>query len=143
MIFIQDHEKLEKLSKDLNKLKSKINEKDYKNSILISEDLLKKIRKISGTEELANRLDKLKSLLKKSELDSEKIVDQSLKTFNLYNKEIKWRSDANKNLLSELMKYNLVIKDNIGLRLQSKLTKDQAKYVASCNSIHRDISLNF
>ena len=41
------------------------------------------------------------------------------------------------------MKYNLVIKDNIGLRLQSKLTKDQAKYVASCNSVHRDISLNF
>ncbi len=143
VIFIQDHEKLEKLSTDLNKLKSKINEKDYKNSILISEDLLKKIRKISGTEELANRLDKLKSLLKKSELDSEKIVDQSLRTFNLYDKEIKWRSDANQNLLSELMKYNLVIKDNIGLRLQSKLTKDQAKYVASCNSIHRDISLNF
>ncbi len=70
-------------------------------------------------------------------------MNQSSKTFNLYNKEVKWRSDANKNLLSELMKYNLVIKDNIGLRLQSKLTKDQAKYVASCNSIHRDISLNF
>ena len=104
---------------------------------------MKKIRKISGTEEIANRLDKLKSLLNNSELDSEKIEDQSLKIFNLYNKEIEWRSDANKNLLSELMKYNLVIKDNIGLRLQSKLTKDQAKYVASCNSIHRDISLNF
>ncbi len=143
VIFIQDHEKLEKISTDLNKLKSKINEKDYKNSILISEDLLKKIRKISGTGEIANRLDKLKSLLNNSELDSEKIEDQSLKIFNLYNKEIEWRGDANKNLLSELMKYNLVIKDNIGLRLQSKLTKDQAKYVASCNSIHRDISLNF
>ena len=142
-IFIQDHEELEKLSTDVNKLKTKINEKDYKNSISISEDLLKKIRKISGTEELAIRFDDLKSLLNSSELDSEKIVDQSLKTFNLYNKEIKWRSDANENLLSKLMKYNLVIKDNIGLRLQSKLTKDQAKYVASCNSIHRDISLNF
>ena len=142
-IFIQDHKKLNKLSTDVNKLKNKINEKDYKNSILISEDTLKKIKKISGTEELANRLNELKSLLNNSELDSEKIVDQSLKTFNLYNKEIKWRSDANKNLLSELMKYNLVIKDNIGLRLQSKLTKDQAKYVASCNSVHRDISLNF
>ena len=142
-IFIQDHEELEKLSTDVNKLKTKINEKDYKNSISISEDLLKKIRKISGTEELAIRFDDLKSLLNSSELDSEKIVDQSSKTFNLYNKEIKWRSDANENLLSKLMKYNLVIKDNIGLRLQSKLTKDQAKYVASCNSIHRDISLNF
>ena len=45
--------------------------------------------------------------------------------------------------MPELEKYNLVIKDNIGLRLQSRLTKEQAKFVASCNSIHRDISLNF
>jgi len=46
-------------------------------------------------------------------------------------------------LLPELEKYNLIIKNNIGLRLQSRLTKDQAKFVAACNSIHRDISLNF
>ena len=45
--------------------------------------------------------------------------------------------------LKELEKYNLVIKDNIGLRLQSRLTKEQAKMVASCNAVHRDISLNF
>jgi hypothetical protein len=42
-----------------------------------------------------------------------------------------------------LMKYNSEIKNNIGLRLQSKLTKEQAKFVARCNSIHRDVSLNF
>ena len=61
----------------------------------------------------------------------------------LFDKEIKWRKDASKNLMPELEKYNLVIKNNIGLRLQSRLTKEQAKFVASCNSIHRDISLNF
>ena len=143
VIFIQDHERLGKLSTDINKLKIKINEKDYKNSISMIEGLLNKIRKISGTDEFANRLDDLKSLLNSSELDSDKIINQTSKTLNLFYKEVKWRSDANKNLLSELMKYNLVIKNNIGLRLQSKLTKDQAKYVASCNSIHRDISLNF
>ncbi len=142
-IFIQDHKKLNKLSTDVNKLKNKINEEDYKSSILIIDNLLKKIRKISGMDEFENRLDDLKSLLNSGELDSGKIINQSSNIFNLYDKEVKWRSDANKNLLSELMKYNLVIKDNIGLRLQSKLTKDQAKYVASCNSVHRDISLNF
>ena len=61
----------------------------------------------------------------------------------LYDKEVKWRKDASLNLMPELEKYNLVIKNNIGLRLQSRLTKEQAKFVASCNSIHRDISLNF
>ena len=45
--------------------------------------------------------------------------------------------------MPELIKYNEVIKPNIGLRLQSRLTKEQAKFVARCNSVHRDISLNF
>ena len=45
--------------------------------------------------------------------------------------------------MPELEKYNLVIKDNIGLRRQSRLTIEQAKWVASCNAQHRDISLNF
>ena len=61
----------------------------------------------------------------------------------MFDKEVKWRKNAAKNLMPELEKYNLVIKNNIGLRLQSRLTKDQAKLVAKCNSYHRDISLNF
>ena len=63
--------------------------------------------------------------------------------FTLFDQEVSWREEANKNLLPELIKYNEVIKDNIGLRLQSRLTKEQAKFVARCNSVHRDISLNF
>jgi len=41
----------------------------------------------------------------------------------LFDQEVSWRGDANKNLLPELMKYNEVIKNNIGLRLQSKINK--------------------
>ena len=77
------------------------------------------------------------------EVEEEKLISSSLETFNLFNKEVSWREDANKNLLPELMKYNEVIKNNIGLRRQSKLTKEQAKFVARCNSVHRDVSLNF
>ena len=40
-------------------------------------------------------------------------------------------------------KFDDAIKDTIGLRLQERLTKKQAKIVSSCRSIHRDISLNF
>jgi hypothetical protein len=60
----------------------------------------------------------------------------------LFEKEVNWRKDAEKNLMPELEKYNSVIKNNIGLRLQSRLTKDQAIFVAKCNSIHRDISFH-
>ena len=82
-------------------------------------------------------------LLDSEEIEVNKISDASSEAFILFDKEIKWRKDAAQNLMPELEKYNLVIKHNIGLRLQSRLTKEQAKFVASCNSIHRDISLNF
>ena len=88
-------------------------------------------------------MDDLLSLLDSEEKDINKISEASAEALILFDKEVKWRKDAEKNLMPELEKYNSVIKNNIGLRLQSRLTKDQAIYVAQCNSIHRDISLNF
>jgi len=142
-MFIKDHEKLNELSSDINNLKSNISNGDYENSISIIDSLFEKTGEISGTEELANRLDDLYSLLDSDEKELNKISDANSEVFMLYDKEVKWRKDASENLMPELEKYNLVIKHNIGLRLQSRLTKDQAKFVARCNSVHRDISLNF
>ena len=61
----------------------------------------------------------------------------------MYNSEIKWRNRAKSELLPQLEAFDDSIKDTIGLRLQERLTLEQAKFVSSCRSIHRDISLNF
>ena len=142
-MFIKDHDKLSELSPDINNIKKNINNQNYENSISIIESLFDKLGEISGTEEFANRLDDLLSLLDSENKDTNKISDASSEAFTLFDKEVKWRKNAAKNLMPELEKYNLVIKNNIGLRLQSRLTKGQAKLVAKCNSVHRDISLNF
>ena len=143
VMFIKDHEKLNELSPDVNNLRKNIGNEDYKNSISIIDNLFEKLGEISGTEEFANRLDDLYSLLDSEEMEVNKISDASSEVYMLFEKEVNWRKDAEKNLMPELEKYNSVIKNNIGLRLQSRLTKDQAIFVAKCNSIHRDISLNF
>ena len=142
-MFIKDHDKLNELSSDINNLKKNIVNEDYQNSISIIDSLFEKLGEISGTEEFANRLDDLYSLLDSEEKDVGKISDVSSEVIMLFDNEIKWRKDASENMMPELEKYNLVIKNNIGLRLQSRLTKEQAKFVARCNSVHRDISLNF
>ena len=142
-MFIKDHEKLNELSPEINNIKKNINNENYEKSISIIDNLFDKLGEISGTEEFANRLDDLLSLLDSEEKDINKISEASSEAIILFDKEKKWRKDAEENLMPELEKYNLVIKDNIGLRLQSRLTKDQAKFVAKCNSIHRDVSLNF
>ena len=142
-MFIKDHEKLNELSSDINSLNKNIVNEDYENSILIIDSLFEKTGEISGTEEFANRLDDLYSLIDSDEKELNKILDAKAEVIMLFDQEVKWRKDAAENLMPALEKYNLVIKNNIGLRLQSRLTKDQAKFVAKCNSIHRDISLNF
>ena len=143
VMFIQDHEKLNELSPKIDELKYVINNKDYENAIPIIDNLFEKLGEISGTEEFANKLDDLISILDSDDVNEKELLTASSDTFSLFNMENSWREDANKNLLPELMKYNEVIKHNIGLRRQSKLTKEQAKFVARCNSVHRDVSLNF
>ena len=143
VMFINDNEKLKELSPEIKELKYNIDNKNYENTISIIDNLFEKLGEISGTEEFANKLDDLISVIDNDEVDEQKLIEVSSETFDLFNFEVSWRDDANKNLMPELIKYNDVIKHNIGLRLQNRLTKEQAKFVARCNSVHRDISLNF
>ena len=46
-------------------------------------------------------------------------------------------------LLPGLIAYRDAIKDNIGIRSQSRMPTDVALYVAGCSARHRDISLYF
>ncbi len=143
VMFINDNEKLKELSPEIKELKYNIDNRIYENAISIIDNLFEKLGEISGTEEFANKLDDLISVIDNDEVDEQKLSEVSSETFDLFNLEVSWRDDANKNLMPELIKYNDVIKHNIGLRLQNRLTKEQAKFVARCNSVHRDISLNF
>jgi len=142
-LFIIDYDKLNELAPAVSDLKKNISNEDYENSLSMIDNLFEKLGEISGTEEFANRLDDLYSSIDSEEIDTNKIADASSEVFTLFDQELNWRKDAAVILMPAIEKYNLVIKHNIGLRLQSRLTKDQAKLVAKCNSVHRDISLNF
>ena len=105
--------------------------------------LFEKLSEISGTDELSNKLDDIIYEIDSDEADNEKIVSLNYEAQSLFNDEVNWRNKASQSLADKLEKYDLSIKDTIGLRLQSRLTKEQAKFVSKCRSVHRDISLNF
>ena len=69
VMFIQDYGKLKELSPEINKLKNSLNKNNYENSLSIIDSLFEKIGEISGTEEFANKLDDLISLLDSDEMD--------------------------------------------------------------------------
>ena len=141
--FIQDGKELEKLSTDFNKLKNNINNEDFDNAAGNIEDLFEKLGEISGAEELENKLDDIVVAIDSEEIDKDKIINISNQTIKLFNKEVSWRNKASKSLTNKLDKYDSIISQSIGLRLQERLTIEQAKFVSRCKSVHRDISLNF
>ncbi len=67
----------------------------------------------------------------------------STKQLELHAAEVAWRQQASTQLSAGLDEFDDAIKNSIGLRMQARLTVDQAEEIAGCQAIHRDISLNF
>ena len=101
------------------------------------------LNEIAGAELIKEKLSKARRILKKDYVDINKINTLLDEANEIYILEKEWRVKAEKKLLPQLIKFDNSIKNTIGLRLQEKLTKEQALYIASCRSIHRDSSLNF
>ncbi|MFT5707754.1 MAG: TRAP-type mannitol/chloroaromatic compound transport system permease large subunit [Oceanospirillaceae bacterium] len=96
---------------------------------------------IAATSAIKTKLSKARRALKKVKTD--KAMTEFNKALKLLTTEIEWRKKAATQLLPALNKYDSAIKFTIGIRLQERLTLAQAKSIASCLSVHRDISLNF
>ena len=97
--------------------------------------------KIPGTHQIKSQLYKARRALKKGDID--KALGFYLKAKTLYITEVSWRQRAKQELLPLLQSHEAVLRDTIGLRMQPRLSLDQAKFVAKCQSIHRDVSLYF
>jgi len=56
--------------------------------------------------------------------------------------EVDWRRRAAR-LADDLQRYDQTIATTLGVRMQKRLTSEQAESIASCLSVHRDVSLYF
>ena len=125
---------IEQLNTNLFKLsKEALNEK--LNTILEKTDKLNGMGSVSDAIYAATEKSKSNAI--------EEIRTLNNNALDLLKQDIKWREIAFQQLLPSLNKYEKEIRDTIGLRSQTNLTKEQAIYVAECNAHHEDISLHF
>ena len=57
--------------------------------------------------------------------------------------EFAWQQRAVDELSEDLKIYDNTIAHTIGMRMQTRLTRDQAESISDCLSVHRDLSLYF
>ena len=98
---------------------------------------------IEGASKIKSAVSKARSNLKKKTPKVEDAIESMDKAISIYEEEMAWRTDAETALGPQLKTYEEEMRGTIGIRQQRRLTREQALYVASCNSHHRDLSLNF
>ena len=106
-------------------------------------EVSKSLGLIAGSSKVKSKLSKARRALKGKKADplkSQRFVEEGL---SILATELQWRRQAAEQLSPALNTYEIAIKDSIGLRLQQRLSIEQAEYVASCRSSHKDISLHF
>jgi hypothetical protein len=103
----------------------------------------KAVGAVAGTGKIKSNLSGARRALRKKKPDREKALKKLDLALKIYRQELAWRQRAKVGLLSGLEAYEMAIRNNIGIRLQSRLPHEMALDLASCTAEHRDISLHF
>lgn len=101
------------------------------------------LNSVAGAGEIKSLLSKARRALRGRTPDPEKASENLEEALFVVDRESEWRSQAKSDLRPTLVALEEVIRDTIGLRQQDRMPREIALFVASCNSGHRDISLNF
>ena len=88
-------------------------------------------------------LSKARRALRRDPPKRDKAAEFLIEARQRYAEDLAWRQRAKAELLAELSEYDEAIQHSIGLRVQRWLTSDQARVIARCQSVHRNLLLHF
>ena len=117
--------------------------KEEKEIVEVIKDFERLFNPFKDTSDIKKPLKKARKLLKKNydkKTEALDLINESKKLFLI---EKNWRLKGSQVVLSDLIDLSNTGSETFGLRKQDKLNKEQAIYLASCKSVHEDISLYF
>jgi tripartite ATP-independent transporter DctM subunit len=100
------------------------------------------IDELTETHRITSKLSRAKRVLRGDTPDKEQAVANIMAAAEILKSEIQWRQRATQ-LANELQAYDQAIASTVGMRMQERLTTDQAESIASCLAVHKDVSLHF
>ncbi len=106
-------------------------------------ELSKKFRSVAGADPVKKALSKSRRSLKAKSPKVDKALIDFDKAIAAFDEQMVWRAEAAAQLSGPLAAYLEAIKGTLGARNQTKLTREQALFLAGCSAGHRDVSLSF
>jgi len=114
------------------------------------DDAMKAIKMVGAELDKLTEMHRVKSKLSRSRKalrgdnpDREKAASLVTQALEQMKTEIAWHQRAAGELAAELEAYDLAIASTIGMRMQERLTTEQAESIASCLAVHKDLTLHF
>ena len=103
----------------------------------------RRLGEIEGAQNIRSKLVEARGALKGDAPDRPTSLALLAAARTLHATDVAWRNRAAERLRTGLDTYREAIRDSIGLRSQARLSPEQAEEIASCQAVHRDVSLQF
>ena len=100
------------------------------------------VDELTETHRINSKLSRAKRALRGNNPDKDKALDNIMQAAEILQSELDWRQRAG-DLARDLQEYDAAIASTIGMRMQQRLTDEQAESIASCLAIHKDLTLHF
>ncbi|MCP4992694.1 MAG: TRAP transporter large permease subunit, partial [Gammaproteobacteria bacterium] len=140
---IADGAGIKALAPEVEALRSVIRDDEPKQAMETIKALGAKFDLLKNAHPIKSKLTKARRALRGKNPDREKAESYLEKAVEALASEVSWRSRAASEYASGLEAYRQSISQTIGLRMQERLTQEQAESIASCLSVHKDVSLSF
>ncbi|MEE9314970.1 MAG: TRAP transporter large permease subunit [Rhizobiaceae bacterium] len=124
-------------------LRAEITSKEPKDTFALVGAFANKFSGLEGASKIKSMLGKVRRDLKNKKPKKDRALKTLDKAEALYKEQLGWRGQAEGKFTEGVAAFEKALRPTIGLRQQSRMTRAQALSVASCQSGHRDVSLNF
>ncbi|NNE64249.1 MAG: TRAP transporter large permease subunit, partial [Gammaproteobacteria bacterium] len=114
-----------------------------KTAMEIVKSVESEIGDLTEVDKVKSFLSKARRALRGNNPEPEKAIEFIYKAAEQADVEIAWHKRAAAELSEDLEIYDNTIADTIGMRMQTRLTHDQAESISECLSVHKDLSLYF
>ncbi|MFQ5437401.1 MAG: TRAP transporter large permease subunit [Paracoccaceae bacterium] len=131
------------LEGELDALRTVIETAEPADAIAQIKALEKKLSRVAGSKEIKSPLSKVRRALKKKKPAVDKALKELTRSLDAFAAQKVWRVEADTRLRAGLTAFLDAINPTLGARSQSKLSREQALFLAWCGSGHTDISLQF
>jgi TRAP-type mannitol/chloroaromatic compound transport system permease large subunit len=139
---ISQTEALAELQEPLESLIELVRQKSAEESLEAIKAYSLEIDTLAETHRINSKLSRAKRALRGNNPDRDKALDNLMQAADILQSEIDWRRRS-ADLDKDLKEYDAAIATTIGMRMQQRLTGEQAESIATCLAVHKDLSLHF